>query len=1056
MSNKKSKMQNIKRLSDVDHVLLRPDTYGGSLHPVEWENTYLSTSGGHNLEVIPMMYKMFDEIIVNARDNISRGKTTKIDVSLRPTGFHISNDGKPIPISKNKEEKMWNPTLAFGYLRTSNNYDDSEERLTGGRNGYGAKLTNIFSKTFRIRIWDKRRGKTFDQTWTDNMKKTLPPTIEYGSGINQTWIKSEIDLPRFNCHQIPHDTMEMMKQRVRDVAVCSKATITLNGETVDSNLDDYLSHLCEEIIFRQENKRWKVVVGVSKGEFTQQSFVNGIWTRKGGTHVDYIRKQIIKQLEPLQKKLKLKARNIRNNLCIFVSCDLVNPTFDSQMKESCTLPVNKFGSEFKVQKAFVTAAKSNTLFMNKLEALSSKKEDRLLSKNDGRKSSNVNVLKLTDARKAGTSESKNCTLILTEGDSANALALAGMAVVGSKYYGSFPLKGKILNGYTAGTDKWSKNAVITDVIKSLGLKHGKKYTNTNELRYGKILIMADQDTDGFHIRGLVFSMIGSHWPELLDLPGFINVMRTPLVKAFRGKTLVREFFNEELAQQYIEDHPEYRYKFYKGLGTSTSKEAKEMFRHLDRYTFTMSGNQGILKNAFDGEDKDKKWRKDIVMRPPTYDGDRDGRTYDTFVKGPWVEHARASNERSIPDGYDGLKPVQRKILYTMMKGSNKEIKVAQLNGKVAMETHYHHGETNVGNAIVNMAQDFVGSNNLPYLQPLGQFGTRHKGGSDSASHRYINTKLQPWVKYAFPEADLPVLTYNNVDGHIVEPHHFVPIIPTILINGASGIGTGWATDIPKYNPLDVINAVLGEIDSISPFYNKFKGTITEQMTHGEYHYESQKFVIDELPVGVWTSTFKEKLKKLEKYYTGFTETHTDTTVKFVIACNSEQMHHLKKHLPLSSRIKNNWVVFQNDMIKQTGLKDVFLDHADERLRLYSKRKEYELQQMQSDITEKSNRMQFIEHCLNGDVPITDKTYNECGSICTALNIDSKYLDIRLRDITPDAVCKLKIDIETLKRNYDLLYNTEVQDMWVKELKELREHLKPTKKRKRDTIDLTDD
>lgn len=1053
----KSKMQNIKRLSDVDHVLLRPDTYGGSLHPVEWENTYLSTSGGHNLEVIPMMYKMFDEILVNARDNISRGKTTKIEVSLDLKGFSITNDGKPIPISKNKEEKMWNPTLAFGYLRTSNNYDDSEERLTGGRNGYGAKLTNIFSKQFDVQIWDKRRSQGFHQTWTNNMKKTSSPTLQPIGFINLTRVKCEIDLPRFNCTEIPHDTMEMMKQRVRDVAVCSKAQITLNGETIGSNIDDYLSHLCEDIIFRQENKRWKVVVGVSNGEFTQQSFVNGIWTRKGGTHVDYIRKQLLKQLEPLQKKLKLKGYNIRNNLCIFVSCDLVNPTFDSQMKESCTLPVKKFGSELKIQKAFANAARTNQLFIRKLEALSSKKEDKLLSKNDGRKLSNVNVLKLTDARKAGTSESKKCTLILTEGDSANALALAGLSEVGSKYYGTYPLKGKILNGYNASNDKWSKNAVIQDVIQCLGLKHKKIYNNVNDLRYGSVLIMADQDVDGFHIRGLVFSLFSSHWQELLSIPGFIKVMRTPLVKAYRGKTLVKEFFNEETAQKYIEENPTLRFKYYKGLGTSTSKEAKEYFKKLNMYTFPMSGDPAILNKAFNDEEESKKFRRDVVVTPPDYTKliDTDGRTYDLFIKGPWVEAARASNERSIPDLIDGLKPVQRKILDTMINRSNTEIKVAQLGSMVAQKKHYHHGETNVGNAIVNMAQDFVGSNNLPYLVPAGQFGTRHKGGKDAASHRYIFTKLQDWVKLVFRDEDLPVLEYNYVDGHKVEPTNFVPIIPTLLLNGASGIGTGWATDIPAFNPKDVIHCVktllsVNAVQYIKPWYNNFKGTLTEDTTSGSYTFTSDTIVVTELPVGLWTETFKDKLKKNEKYIVRYTENHTDTSIEFTIKCKDIKPEDLIVKLRLDNqRIKKNCVVFHENKLINTEIQDIIVKHGEARYKLYEKRKAYQLEQYGLQIVEKENKKKFIHYALEGDIPITTSDYNRCVEKCRELHIDPKYLDIRLRDITTDACEKLNREITELKNKKHELEITSIKDIWSIELGDLERHLYPNNKRKRD-------
>ncbi len=1026
-----------KRLSDVEHVLKRPDTFVGSMEEVHWETVH------GEMDVVPALYKIFDEVLVNATDNISRGKTNAISVEITFDSFTVCNNGKCIPVVMHKKEKMWTPSLVFGYLRTSNNYDDNEERLTGGRNGYGAKLANIFSKKFTVKIQDKK--KFFQQVWTNNMNAGKG-VVRDQIGEQYTSVKCEIDLERFGLTEIPLQTRNAMYERVYDLRMnfpSLKVELKTDINTKIPTEIDYLTRFMVPV-FYQKNKRWNVIVGYhDEGDFRQQSFVNGIWTRNGGTHVNYILRQVDDILEPVRKKMNLKRYEMHRKMAIFLSCHLVNPCFDSQIKESCTLPISKFGSEFKVQKRLLNEIQNSEL-MGHFANMSKNKENRKLSKQDGKKRRSIDVAKLTDAAKAGTYQSQKCTLILTEGDSANALALAGMGVVGSKLYGSYPLKGKILNGFTASVDKWSKNVVITDIIKCLGLKHGVKYNDTTSLRYGSILVMADQDTDGFHIRGLVFSIFGSHWPELLNIPGFIKVMRTPLVKAFKGKRVVKEFFNELIAQDFIDKHPEYHYKFYKGLGTSTSAEAKDMFRNLDRYTFPMETQcSDALKKAFDDKECSKRWRKNIVTQPPYTSGidvDRDGKSYQSFVSGPWVEHARASNERSIPDIHDGLKPVQRKILYTMMKSkSNKEIKVAQLGSKVAMETHYHHGEMNVGNAIVNMAQDFVGSNNLPYLQPLGQFGTRHKGGADHASHRYIFTKLQPWIKYAFPEADLPVLNYNVVDGHTVEPHHFVPILPILLVNGATGIGCGWATDIPKYSPIHVIDAVLNNMHELKPWYNNFKGEIHGGKTHAEYTVVNDVCTITELPIGVWTSTFKEKLKKMEII---FTESHTDTTVKFEF-CGA-----LPKSLQMANTIKENWVAFCNDTIQKTSLKHVFQTHATERMNLYTKRKKYQLNQMEQDMLEKNNRMRFIEECLKGNIPITDKTYDECVLVCEQLNIDSKYLDIRLRDITPDAVDSLKKTIIKLQDQIMALKATTEKEMWVKELKELRNHLEPNKKRKR--------
>ena len=142
---------------------------------------------------------------------------------------------------------------------------------------------------------------------------------------------------------------------------------------------------------------------------------------------------------------------------------------------------------------------------------------------------------LEDANKAGTKESENCTLILTEGDSAKGTAMSGLEVVGRDHYGVFPLKGKLLNVREANTEKLKKNAEVHNILKILGLQIGKKYENVKSLRYGSIMIMADQDIDGSHIKGLIINMIHYFWPGLFKMEGFLQQFITPILKAsYRG------------------------------------------------------------------------------------------------------------------------------------------------------------------------------------------------------------------------------------------------------------------------------------------------------------------------------------------------------------------------------------------------------------------------------------------------------------------------------------------------------------------------------------------
>lgn len=181
-------------------------------------------------------------------------------------------------------------------------------------------------------------------------------------------------------------------------------------------------------------------------------------------------------------------------------------------------------------------------------------------------------------------------------------------------------------------------------------------------------------------------------------------------------------------------------------------------------------------------------------------------TFSDFVNKELVQFSRYDNERSIPQLVDGWKVGQRKVLFAVFKKNTKaELKVAQLSGYVAEQSAYHHGEQSLQQTIITMAQRFVGSNNLNFLEPVGQFGSRKEGGKDASAPRYIFTKLAPYTRLVFPEADDPLLEYLYEEGQKIEPKYYVPVIPTVLVNGSEGIGTGWSSFIPNYNPKDIIS-----------------------------------------------------------------------------------------------------------------------------------------------------------------------------------------------------------------------------------------------------------
>ena len=447
----------------------------------------------------------------------------------------------------------------------------------------------------------------------------------------------------------------------------------------------------------------------------------------------------------------------------------------------------------------------------------------------------MGIPKLEDALYAGTVKSKECTLILTEGDSAKAFAIAGLSVIGRDRFGVFPLKGKMLNVRDAKIQQITENEEITNIIKILGLNYAKKYDNQCEegenqiksLRYGKVMLMTDQDTDGSHIKGLFINFIHHYWPNLLKI-GFLEEFITPIVKVTINHSNLKNNLNNEnniennnkskQEKKSFYNIPEYnqwkknyekekkslnnvKIKYYKGLGTNTSEEGKEYFKNLSSHRKQLIWDENCSKSidlAFNKSKSSerKEWIESKYTKELFFDYSiSNSISFSDFIDKELILFSYADLIRSIPSIIDGFKPSQRKVLFSSLKKKtpsllSNEMKVAQLSGYVSEISSYHHGENSLQSTIISMAQNFIGSNNIPLLLPLGQFGTRLQGGSDHASARYIFTKLNPITRSIFSEFDDPILDYLNDDGIPIEPLYYVPIIPMVLVNGASGIGTG--------------------------------------------------------------------------------------------------------------------------------------------------------------------------------------------------------------------------------------------------------------------------
>ena len=1105
-----------QKKTDKEHILSNPDTYIGSVELVDNVeyifNDETNSIQSKQINVIPGLYKLFDEGIVNCRDHCIRmkqasledstntHKVTKIDVCVSEDGeisFH--NDGNGIDVAKHPEYNVWIPELIFGHLRTGTNYNKDEKKIVGGKNGFGVKLIYIWSTEGTLETIDHKRGLKYKQTFTSNLDVIGEPVISKSKAKPYTKITFKPDYKRLGIETITLDIIQLFKKRVYDIAAVTEKSVKVswnNSLVPVKEFQDYIGLYIgkNERAHEQPSDRWEYVVALTKtGEYNQVSFVNGIYTSKGGKHVDYILNQITKKVIAVilkKKKIEVKPAVIKEQLMLFVRCDIENPAFDSQTKDYMNTPVSKFGSTCVVSDKFIDKVIKLGVMESACE-LTNVKENKNAKKTDGNKSKSIRgIPKLVDANYAGTAKSHLCKIIFCEGDSAKAGIISGLSTEDRNYIGVYPMKGKIFNVRGETTKRISENKEVIEIKQILGLETGKVYKSQQEiqskLRYGNIIFMTDQDLDGSHIKGLCVNLFESQWKSLIKA-SVIGFMNTPILKARKGnEELV--FYNEQDYEHWKESAMagKWAIKYYKGLGTSTSKEFKEYFKEKRFVHFHHTDKcEDCIDLVFNKKRADD--RKDWLgtyNRKLVLDTKNTSISYEDFINKEMIHFSKYDCDRSIPNIMDGLKISQRKILYSAFKKRlHNEIKVAQFSGYVSEHSGYHHGEASLNGAIVGLAQDYVGSNNINLFKPNGQFGTRLNGGKDSASERYIYTLLSPITRSIFVEEDDYILSYLNDDGHMVEPIYYAPIIPMLLVNGSKGIGTGFSTEIPCYNPNDIIDYISGillgkdkmllESFVFVPYYKGFKGKViniapNRYLVTGKYVIlPSDTLQIIELPIGTWTDDYKKFLETLidqpNSHVKDFVDMSTDTTVDFRVKMKPGYIQKLEqntvdsgangleKYFKLITTISTtNMHAFDSEEHLQlyASPKHIIHDFIATRIKLYSKRKEYIIHKLQKDVTLLQNRSRYIASLLDNTIDLRNKNKASVIKILTDKKFDIIDGDPEYKYLTKmpmDSVCKENVDElkEKAKVKLDELTKvktTTIEKMWLHDLETLKTKL----------------
>ena len=1109
--------------TDKAHILDNPDTYIGSVEQIEDNLWILSDDNSKiiqkNIKYIPGLFKLFDEGIVNCRDHVIRMlqaiannsenvlPVTNIDISIQDDGTIIMvNDGNGIDVAEHPEYKIWIPEMIFGHLRTSTNYDKTEKKIVGGKNGFGFKLVLIWSTQGSVETVDHVRGLKYKQEFNNNLDIICKPSITKCKLKPYTKITFKPDYARLGIDGLTTDMMSLLKKRVYDVAAITDKSLKVkyNSELIPiKNFQQYIDlyigdKTTSQRVYEENGERWEYAVALSPtSEFIQVSFVNGIHTSKGGKHVEYILNQITRKLVEFiekKKKVKVNPNSIKEQIILFLRCDVENPAFDSQTKDYMNTPSAKFGSKCEVTDKFIEKIAKMGV-MDAACALTEIKENKAAKKSDGTKSKSIRgIPKLTDANWAGTDKSKDCIIIFCEGDSAKAGIISGLSSEDRNIIGVYPLKGKLLNVRGETPKKISENKEITEIKKILGLETGKKYSTmeqvTSSLRYSKVLFLTDQDLDGSHIKGLCINLFQTEWSSLTEIPGFIGFMNTPILKANKSNQTLM-FYNDGEYEEWKNnnDIKEWKIKYYKGLGTSTGKEFREYFEQKKIVNFEHNGKESddaidMVFNKKRADDR-KTWLEDY-NREYFIDTNQSSVTYNDFINKEFIHFSKYDCDRSIPNLMDGLKTSLRKILFAAFKKNlTTEIKVAQFTGYVSENACYHHGEASLNGAIVGMAQNFVGSNNINLLIPSGQFGSRLKGGDDSASERYIFTQLNRITRKIFNVSDDNILKYLNDDGTSVEPIFYVPIIPMILVNGSKGIGTGFSTDIMSYDPLQIINYLKAKLNceeynvDFIPYYEGFQGTV-EKISDSKFlikgRYEKvapDKIRITELPVGYWTENFKEHLenliepgvdkdgKKITAIVKDYDDMSKDTTVDFTVTLQKGKIEELeatsadhncngieKLFKLYTTNTNTNMHLFDaHDKLKKyEKVEEIINDYFETRLQMYQTRKDYMIDALEKELVLLSNKAKYIKENLDGTIDLRGKKKDQVIKMLEEKGYDIieddqeyKYLiKMPMDSVTDENVEKIFKEQGSKEAKLETIKTTSINQMWSSELDSLRE------------------
>ena len=741
-----------QQLTEVQHLLQRPDMYIGPVERIprmakcmvaddKIQVKSINTSMGQE--------HIFVEIMGNVADNVQRSRENNVDpgvceVFMDPNWITVRNYGMFIPIERHPQSSKWIPDMIFGNFRAGSNFDDKKVRLYIGKNGIGAKGANGFCLSFQIECADPIRAFLYKQEWRNNMSQKTEPEITPYQGIGYTQIKYHLDFARFGVQCYDSEAVEIYRAHCAGLSYACQIPVYFNGTPVQiADLFEYSKfyfpiNKSSAICYKDPAGAYELCIVDTPNEAVAVSFVNGIHTPLGGAHLNaayhVVTHALIDFLGKACKGISLTKRDIVDHVSIFVACRVGNPKFTSQTKEELKSPEPKMELP---EKLLATIKKWDLIKILYQEI--ERKQLSKLKKTDGKRK-RFRGGNAEPANWAGGPNAMQTVFILTEGLSADSYRLKFISQIpngqGRNIFGSMPLSGKPRNVLNADFLKILEDENFKVIKGHLGLSEEIDYTvpeNFQKLNYGSVWMFPDPDNDGRHILGLVLLFFAVRFFSLVKMQ-YIRFLRIPVARTTINGVRMLFYTMSALKRELAKLPPGSSVgpvDYFKGLGSSEDHHIKEDFAQPKIIAF--DADQDAVESLLRAFHKSQAHlRKDLILswldqQIP------DMEKYallpiTTFIHYELIEYWIENVIRSIPEAIDGLKESQRKALFAAMKklggkgAAAKKVKVAQVASHAAEITCYKHGETCLSDTIVMMTFNFVGSNNLPYFEPKGQFG----------------------------------------------------------------------------------------------------------------------------------------------------------------------------------------------------------------------------------------------------------------------------------------------------------------------------------------------